>query len=188
MIEKEFELCCKKIAKGDKEGLKDIYLAYMTYIYQVIYRVLGNKENAEDVTADFFIKLWDLAERYKPGNGHKTWLTTIARNMAIDYVRAHKKEVMLDEMPDVASDDEVVGGSGVSHGRVSSDLENEVVGDMAMKEALDLLRDNERQIINMKILGGLTFQEIADVLRIPLGTVTWRYQNALSKLRRCGYE
>ena len=42
--------------------------------------------------------------------------------------------------------------------------------------------------INMKILGEMTFKEIAEVLNIPMGTVTWRYQNAIKKLRRCGYE
>jgi len=53
---------------------------------------------------------------------------------------------------------------------------------------LELLKPKEREIIHLKILGELTFQEIADILKIPLGTVTWRYHNAIKKLRRHGYE
>ena len=188
MTEKQFDECCRRIQEGDKDGLKDIYIAYVTYIYAVILRVLGNRENAEDVTTDFFIKLWDQIDRYRPGNGHKTWITTIARNMAIDYLRAHKRETLLDEMPDVAEAEDIAGTTDTSHGRVTSELEENVVGQLSMQDILSQLKDNERQIINMKILGELTFQEIADITGVPLGTITWRYQNAMKKLRRYGYE
>lgn len=189
MTDKEFENCCMRILKGDKDGLKDIYEAYAQYIYAVILRILQNKENAEDVTADFFIKMWDLAERYKGGNGHKAWMTTIARNMAIDSLRLKKREVLNEDIPDIAGDNEETAFKNTSsYGQAESEVEAEVVGNMSVEEVLSVLKDNERQIINMKVLGDMTFQEIADVLGIPLGTVTWRYQNAMKKLRRYGYE
>ena len=68
-----------------------------------------------------------------------------------------------------------------------SPVEREVLSDMTITEALSGLKENEKQIMNMKILGDMTFQEIAGTLRISIGTVTWRYQNAVKKLRRCGY-
>ena len=73
-------------------------------------------------------------------------------------------------------------------GYVTSPVEDEVIGNIALQEALALLKDGERQIINMKILGEMTFQEISDTLHMPMGTVTWKYRNAIGKLRRCGYE
>ena len=189
MTEKQFEEACEHIRQGDKDGLKDIYQAYLTYIFQVIYRVVQNRENAEDITADFFIKLWDLADKYCPGRGHKTWITTIARNMAIDYIRAHKKELLTDEIPDVKGiDEETVSSSNRSHGKVESEVERNIVGNLSIEQALLCLKDCERQVIHMKILGDLTFKEISSVLGVPMGTVTWRYQNAIQKLRRCGYE
>lgn len=189
MTEEQFGVCCERIRQGDKDGLKEIYEAYISYIYAVILRVLGNRENAEDVTADFFIRLWELADRYRQGRGHRAWMSTIARNMAIDFLRAHKREQLTEEIPDVAAGDaEVVSTSGRSHGQPGSDVENAVVGDMAISQALEQLSDAERQVVHMKIMGDMTFQEISNVLGIPMGTVTWRYQNALKKLRRCGYE
>lgn len=189
MTDKEFEYCCERIRIGDRDGLKDIYEAYVQYIYAIIFRVLQNKENAEDVTADFFIKLWDLADRYKGGNGHKAWMTTIARNMAIDSLRSRKRELLHDEIPDIAGGSEEGGAkSGTQYGQAASEVETEVIGNMSIEEALSVLNDSERQIINMKVLGDMTFKEISDVLKIPMGTITWRYQNAMKKLRRYGYE
>lgn len=248
MTEQEFEQAVVRIRDGDKDGLKEIYLAYVKFIYAVIYEILQNKENTEDVTSEFFIKLWDVAERYEPGRGHRGYLATIARNMAIDYIRKHRREVLSADPDLVGSEggstgsvfdaqsgssdtgESViptqsdssgtessaletqsggsgdpggaggVGGKAHSHaggsgpgtmsgsGYVTSPVEDEVIGNIALKEALAQLKEGERQIINMKILGDMTFQEISNTLHMPMGTVTWKYRNAIGKLRRCGYE
>lgn len=179
MTEREFELACNKIIQGDRDGLKEIYSAYLPFVFAVIHSVLKNREDAEDVTTDFFIKLWSLAEKYRTGNGHKGWMATVARNMAIDYYRAHYREIPSeDEFMDVA----------VSQAGTETSHEEEIVSNQTVQEMLQKLNGGERQIINLKILGDMTFKEIAQVLGIPMGTVTWRYQNAIKKLRRCGYE
>lgn len=185
-----FNECMERMKNGDQGGLHDIYSAYLAYIYSVVYTILQNKENAEDVTSDFFIKLWSIADNYKPGNGHKGYLATIARNMAIDYLRKHKKELLIAEFE--STDEDTEGSiSATNMGAIASQeksVEDLVVGDMNLKEALETLKPNEREIINMKIMGDMTFQEIADILGKPLGTVTWQYREAINKLRRCGYE
>lgn len=185
-----FNECMERMKNGDQSGLHDIYSAYLAYIYSVVYTILQNKENAEDVTSDFFIKLWSIADNYKPGNGHKGYLATIARNMAIDYLRKHKKELLIAEFE--SPDEDTEGSiSATSMGEIASQdksVEDLVVGDMNLKDALATLKPKEREIINMKIMGDMTFQEIADILGKPLGTVTWQYREAINKLRRCGYE
>ena len=60
--------------------------------------------------------------------------------------------------------------------------------EMSVEEALAVLNSAEREIITLKIMGDMTFKEIAALLDQPMGTVTWKYQNAIKKLRRCGYE
>ena len=105
----------------------------------------------------------------------------MARNMAIDHLRKHKREVLEsfsndenEEAPafEVAGDD---------------DTEAEVIEDVGIKEAISQLDPKEQQIINMKVLSEMTFAEISKELGIPMGTVTWRYQAAIKKLRRYGY-
>lgn len=177
MEEKQFHACMKKIRAGDKTALHEIYEAYIGYIYSLVFHVVQNKEDAEDITSEFFIKLWKLADTYQSRDGHRAWLATIARNMAIDQLRKNKREVLTDDFAD-----------SFPENASSDDVEGEVLSDMSLRAALETLKPEEREIVNMKIMGEHTFQEIAGILQQPLGTVTWRYQNAIRKLRRCGYE
>lgn len=177
MEEKQFSVCMKRIRKGDRSALHEIYEAYIGYIYSVVFQVVLNREDAEDVTSEFFIRLMKLGGTYRSGSGHRAWMAAIARNMGIDLLRKRKREVLTDDF-----------SGSVSEQAASDDVEGEVLSDMSLKEALETLVPAEREIVNLKIMGGLTFREIADILKQPLGTVTWRYQNAVKKLRRCGYE
>lgn len=180
MEEAQFNLAVEKMKAGDKEGLKEIYQAYISYIYSIVYQLIQNKENAEDITSEFFLRLWEKAGQYKVGqSGHRGYLATIARNMSIDFLRKNGREQLVEEQEETGN----VGGT--VEGSIS--VEQEVIEELSMKEALDKLDVREREIVHLKVMGELTFQEIADILAMPLGTVTWKYRNALEKLRRCGY-
>ncbi len=183
MTDQEFESCVRQIIQNDKDGLKEIYVQYRVYIYSCMWKVVQNKENAEDLTADFFVKFWETAHKYKFGGRHRAWIATIARNMAIDFLRKHQREVLSDEVIEnregVATDYSM---------QTEPAVEDTVINQMFIKEALDTLSVSEREILHLKIVGGLTYREITEVLRLPVGTVTWRYQSALNKIRRCGYE
>ena len=173
MEEKQFSACMERMKSGDKSALHEVYEAYIGYIYTIVLQTVSNREDAEDVTSEFFMKLWRLADTYREGNGHRAWMAAIARNMAVDLLRKTKREVLTEVVTEDASDVSV---------------EKEVIADMSLRQALDSLKPGEREVVHLKIMGEMTFQEIADILKIPLGTVTWRYQNAIRKLRRCGYE
>ena len=178
--ETQFLTAVEKMKVGDKEGLMEIYQAYIGYIYSIVYQIIQNKENAEDITSEFFLRLWEKAGQYKTGKvGHRGYLATIARNMSIDFLRKHGREQLL-EMQEEDEEHEAIADKGMS-------VEQEVIEELSMKEALGKLEIKEREIVHLKVMGELTFQEIADIHAIPLGTVTWKYQNALKKLRRCGY-
>ncbi len=85
-------------------------------------------------------------------------------------------------------EEEEPGRSRLYQKEAESMVEQEVVSDLSIRQALETLKPSERQVVSLKVLGELTFKEIADVMGIPMGTVTWKYQNAIKKLRRCGYE
>ncbi len=179
MTDELFEANIRRIQQGDREGLKQIYEAYIAFIYSVIFDILKNKESAEDVTSEFFIKLWNVAGQYKFGGKHRAYLATIAHNMAIDYIRKNRHEQTVEEIQDT-----VDAGAATTIGAKSESVEEAVIGNLSMKEAISTLKENEQQILNMKIFGEMTFQEITDVLQIPMGTVTWRYRTAIEKLKK----
>lgn len=212
MTETEFEQCINRICHGDRQGLKDIYEAYLPYLYRTVYGIVLNREDAEDITGDFFVKLWSLAPKYRPGGGHKGYLATIARNMAVDYLRKHRREIPVEDPerrsnairtchPSSSSESAETEGYGDASGgsprrfragtpetKPTRTPEEQVVADITLREALDSLKPDEKRIISMKVLGEMTFAEISQLLEIPMGTVTWKYQEGIKRLRRYGYE
>lgn len=177
MTQNEFENCICRIRSGDKSGLKDIYDEYLGYVYSIIYGVVNQRENAEDITQEFFVKIYTMAPTMDLKDSHKSFFATIAKNMAIDFIRKNNRMSLVEDFAEE-------GLEPVA----SEKVEETVVADMTVTEALNSLPEKEKVIISMKILSEMTFQEISDALGIPLGTVTWRYQEALKKLRRLGYE
>lgn len=187
MTDSQFDEAIVRMQHGEKEPLKIIYQDYIGYIYSIMYSVVNSRENAEDLAADFFIKLWEQADKFKPGTGHKAWMSRIAHNMAIDFLRKHRRETLTDEM-EASSDDDSVAGKSVYDNDLVNPVEDEVVSNLALKQALDSLSEDERAVINMKIMGDMTFKSIAEVLGQTMGTITWKYQSAIKKLRKYGYE
>lgn len=177
MTEAKFEQCIRQMNEGDKEGLREVYEEYVSYIYGIVFQMIGNRENAEDITSEFFIKLWEKSAFYKPGSGHRGWMATIARNMTIDFIRKHKREELTDNFEDTLE--------GYSR---TSNVEDGVVLQTLIKDALETLSEKEREVIHMKVMGDMTLKEIAAILKVPMGTVAWRYREAVNKLRRCGFE
>ena len=179
MENKKFEECMSRIRAGDKEALKEIYEAYHEYIFHLLLGITGNYHDAEDLSVEFFIKLWNQGAQYVPGGGHRRWMTVIARNLALDFLRKKGRELPLEE-------EQMTREADKSPAEESGYTETE--DSMYIEKALSSLNPAEREIIHMKVAGDLTFREIADVMKIPMGTVTWRYRQAVSKLRRLGYE
>ena len=173
-----------RVGGREKEALREIYEEYSGFIYHVILDMVGSREAAEDITSEFFIRLWEKAGQYKPGRGHRGYLATIARNMATDHLRKYKREELeagqneQDEAPDAIS----LAASG------EPSPEESVVSELSVEQALDRLKPVYRQIVTMKVLGEMTFAEIAETMSMPMGTVTWNYREAIKQLRRFGYE
>lgn len=186
MTEEQFNLAMERIRQKDKSALKEIYEEYITFIYHTVLNIVKQKETAEDITSEFFIKLWEKADNYKPGSGHKGYLATIARNMAIDYLRKYGKEVYIETDNEDSDDSNADRTSQIAD--ESAAPENQVIEKLSVEQALSRLKPVYRQIVTMKVLSDMTFKEISEVLNIPMGTVTWNYQDALKQLRRFGYE
>lgn len=179
MSDSEFDKNIWLIRQGKREGLEAIYRAYLPAVYSHAMAVLHNEESAQDVAADFFIKLWDIASQYRTGGKHKAWMMKVAHNMAIDYLRKYQREELTEEVPEPSCP--YAAKSPVSQ-------EDRIVSELTLKQALETLEEEEKQIVNLKIMGELTLKEIAGIMKKPLGTVAWKYRVALGKLKRCSYE
>ena len=154
MDDRQFKENIDRIRRNEKDGLKNIYEEYNPMIYSTVFEILRSREDAEDITSEFFIRLWDIAPGYREGRGHRAWMLTIARNMAIDHIRKRKREELMEEIPD--------------HGHPGEAFPEEAIcSRTTLEQAMDQL----------------TFKEIAALLKKPQGTVSWCYQTAIRKLK-----
>ncbi len=184
MTQTEFHTAIKKLAKGDKQMLHVIYETYGKLIYAVVYDLLKSREDAEDVTSEFFIKLIHVAGSYKKEHSHKAWLVKIAKNMAIDWMRKRGREVLLYEDAETGEITQNILETGGQEENVSS-VEDTTVLETDLKNAMQTLMPKEQEVIDMKLLGDMKFREIAEATEQPMGTVTWLYNQGILKLRRC---
>ena len=181
MTNQDFDRCMQRMGAGDRDALKEIYEEYLGYVFSMIMGILRSREDAEDLSADLFVKLFTSAGSWRPGGGHKAYMGTMARNLAIDHLRKTGKMNTFGSL-DIEQEQQEI----LLHNENSEmcSAEDEVLSQMSFREAVDSLPEQARSIVTMKVLGGMTFREIAQVLQIPMGTVTWRYQDSMKRLRR----
>lgn len=167
----EKELVCR--AKlGDKEALNEIVDVYYDEIYRFLYRRMGNKAAAEDVTQDTFIKFIKNLPYYKEKNKLKSFLFTIAINTSNDYFRRYKQEpsfLTLDNIGEEITEDKT--------------LQKEDA--LIVREAVLSLPDIQRDVIILRFYHDLKIKEIASVQKVPVPTVKTRLRRALKALKEC---
>lgn len=165
-----------RLRAGDVDALGEVYDQYGALAFSIALRVLGDRQKAEDVTQDAFLKLWTHAGAFDETRGSlRAWLCTMVRNRAIDSLRGRGGHEMA-ELPLY----ETVPGSGSTADpwkAVAAQLEAN-----AVKEAMASLPSEQRQVVELAYFGGYTHQEIAGMSRVPLGTVKGRMRLALEKL------
>ena len=167
MSEFEFLRCLKEITNGKKEYLKKIYDCYGNVVYSYALSIIKSQTLAEDICQDVFIKIWSNSGKYKKNNNHKGWIITITRNTSIDYLRKYNKEDLVDEI----------------YLYDKKDIAEDVNQKLQINEALALLKDEEREVVILHAISDLTFKNIGEILNKPIGTIAWRYREAIKKLR-----
>ncbi|MEM6522160.1 MAG: sigma-70 family RNA polymerase sigma factor [Bacteroidota bacterium] len=156
----------------EKRGLRIIFDNYSVNLLNVILRIVKDKTIAEDVLQESLLKIWHHASSYNRSKGSLfTWLVTICRNTAIDKTRS--------------KDFRLVRESRMSPELVTVEKESEdnELNKMYMRQLIDQLPSNQRDLIDLAYFQGYTQREIADNLRMPLGTVKTRIRMALKSLR-----
>ena len=170
-----------RIRGGDQPALDELYRRYSSPVYSLVWKILQNAEESEDVALDVFWQIWRQAERYDLSRGAPpAWIFTLARSRAIDRLRArHRREdrtVSFDD-PELNLDplDEKKAPDEVASFRQTRD---------AVREAMKSLSPKQREAVELAFFGGMTHVEIAEKLRQPLGTVKTRIRQGLIRLRR----
>jgi len=185
-----------EVVAGSQEALAILYDRYADGVFAAARRVAGDRQIAEEVVQETFLTLWNRAELFDPRlGGLATWLRRIARNRAVDRMRAAARRPRLlsegsvthgDEPMDGALERLAAGGSGHSGAEADPDPGDAAVASWTrdrIRSALETMPADERTVIVLAYDEELSQTEIAMRLDWPLGTVKTRTRRALGRLR-----
>jgi RNA polymerase sigma-70 factor (ECF subfamily) len=174
--EQEWILLVESVAAGDQLALHSIYERTHRIVFTLALRITGNRETAEEVTLDVFHDVWRRASAYDPAGGSVVgWIMNQARSRAIDRIRFEQRQKRLNNITDDPRPPQAP--------RDPQELVQLVQEVHHLKQALNTLTFEERQVIETAFFSELTYPEVAERLNQPLGTVKTRIRSGLAKLR-----
>ena len=162
-----------KAQKGDRDAFGELVRRHHPGVVNVVYRMCGDVELAEDAAQDAFIQAWLHLPSFRPGTSLRNWIYRIAVNAALDVLRREPKTPLVD-LETLSMPDSVAGPEFVL-------LEKERA--FAVQQAILSLTEANRSVLTLREYGGLSYQEIAATLNIPLGTVMSRLNYARDRLK-----
>lgn len=173
--------------EGRELAFRELVRRYERPVFSLVYRMVRDRETAEDLAQDAFIKVLNHIDRYSPEFKFSSWVFKIANNVAIDHLRRRRLDtVSMDGSPHASSAAEVEASTfDVSSDQESAldEMEARELGD-AIESAIGQLRPEYRSCIMLRHVEGRSYEEIASTLDLPLGTVKTYIHRARHELRR----
>jgi RNA polymerase sigma-70 factor (ECF subfamily) len=165
-------LLLRKVATKDAPSLALLYQRFGGLVFTVALRLTNDREVAEEVTQDVFLRCWQRADSYdETRGGVQAWLMGMARNRAIDVLRGAQHHARSRETPLEAAP------------LCGFDPYDTALSRLNLETALATLSSAQREAIVLSFFGGLTQNEVATLLNLPLGTVKSRIRDGMGRLR-----
>ena len=172
------------VKNGDPTAYQGLVEKYQNRVYHLVYGMVRNREDAADITQDAFVKAYQKIDSFRLESSFYTWLYRIAMNLAIDFLRKRKRRGTSEFDESVAARDGD-GSIAESHNRSSprKALERKQLYKQIM-DALETLPADQKQVILLREVEGLSYKEISDIMGIPEGTVMSRLFYARKKMQK----
>lgn len=168
MNKKEVSNIFDKIRKQNENGIDELYMKCRTMVINIAFSIVKNKDVAEEISQMVFMKIIQLPKEKLPIRNEMSWLYTVTKNQAIEYLRKNHQNYNIDNLYDIEDKDDNI---------------SEVINTVTYNRIIDSLEEIEKEIVSLKILSDFSFKEIAQILDIPIGTVQWRYYKAVHTLK-----
>jgi RNA polymerase sigma factor (sigma-70 family) len=154
--------------KDEKKEFEKLYEQYGNLVYKIAFSIVKNREQSEDIKQIVFLKIWKIEKDKVPARNEASWLYSITKNETLNYIKKQKDTISLDDIYYITVEDKEL---------------NKIIDKESYNKILDRLESKEQEIISLKILGNLSFQEIAQMLDEPVGTIKWKYYKSIHTLK-----
>ncbi|EGL16569.1 RNA polymerase sigma factor SigW [Paenibacillus chitinolyticus] len=173
-----------KLARnGDRGAFEELVNLYKDKIFHLAYRMLGNKQEAEDAVQDTFLRVYNNLDRYDENQKFSTWIFRIGTNLCIDRLRKRKPTYSLDaEMPDSEGND--FYAMLASKDELPEDQIVLSETQQVIRRAIQTLPEKYKSVVILRYLHDMSLQEIGDVLGMPVTTVKTRVHRGREYLRK----
>lgn len=151
-----------------KLGIEELYINYSKLVYGVIYSILKNTDETEDVLQNVFVKIFKLDNEKLPTKSHLSWLYSVAKNETINYIKKHSKEKNYESLYEITDNDTEI---------------EKVLDKEYFNKLIENLPPKQQEILSLKIISNLSFREIANILDMKIPAVQWHYYKSLNTLK-----
>ena len=164
----ELHILFEGIKKNDKFSFDTLYEKYKSLVYRIAFTVCKSSDISEEVVQNVFLKLWKLSKEKLPDSYEASWLYTVTKNETIDILRKNVNFADLDSIYNIEND--------------NNDIAN-VIDIDSYNRRINSLKEDEKQILSLKLLYNFTFKEIGALLNIPSATAQWKYYKSIKFLK-----
>lgn len=166
--ERELSELFIELKHNNKIAFEKLYSKYNKLIYSIAFSILKNKTDSEDIVQTVFTKLYTMSKDKFPIQKQASWLYSLTKNETISFLRKKKHNIDLESIYEIEDRDNEI---------------NNIIDQIEFNRLISKLNDKEKQVVSLKILANLSFEEIGKLLDVPTGTVKWRYYKSIHTLK-----
>ena len=177
------ELLIRRAQHGDADAFEQLLLEHQKNVYNLCYRMAGNPDDAMDLSQETFLRAWRCLDQYQFASAFSTWLYRLCSNICIDFLRKRRRQQTVPLTFEDADGEEqtyaVPDAQPLPEEQVELKLTRETLA-----AAMAQLLPEHRAVLQLRVVNEMSYEQIADVLDIQIGTVKSRLSRARNQLKK----
>ena len=177
------ELLIRRAQRGDADAFEQLLLEHQKNVYNLCYRMAGNPDDAMDLSQETFLRAWRCLDQYQFASAFSTWLYRLCSNICIDFLHRRRRQQTVPLTFEDADGEEqtyaVPDAQPLPEEQVELKLTREI-----LQAAMAQLLPEHRAVLQLRVVNEMSYEQIADVLDIQIGTVKSRLSRARNQLKK----
>ena len=177
------ELLIRRAQRGDADAFEQLLLEHQKNVYNLCYRMAGNPDDAMDLSQETFLRAWRCLDQYQFASAFSTWLYRLCSNICIDFLRRRRRQQTVPLTFEDADGEEQTYAVPDAQPLPEEQVELKLTRETLAAARAQLLPEH-RAVLQLRVVNEMSYEQIADVLDIQIGTVKSRLSRARNQLKK----